>query len=409
MQCIEPRTAGGFLAHFGYVNPNNVVVSDVAENIFEPLTANGQQPTDFDPGTHDDVFQVQSDGPALTWHLTGHQVTATTASPHCQGSITILKILNPARDPGGFNLEIDGQVAGGAAAVGDGGNTGTIAVDTGRHTVGESAAGSTVLTDYDVQITCSTATTTVAEGNGPTLAVPVGKGQAVACVITNTHKFANTITPELECVVFQNGAPSSAIWGYSNPNVFPVTVPIGATNGFSPAPVDRGQPLVFEPGHLIGAFQTPFLGAASLAWTVGNRTVQANSASTRCSATLVLNKVSVPANDPGFFNLQINGQTWAIGGNGTTTGPITVGVGEGPSAKRPALEPLCRLRLDGHVQSQRRCRGVIPGTKVDGAVGQGDVVVCTFTNTRKPTAPIVPRSTTATPASAAAAAAAAGT
>ena len=49
----------------------------------------------------------------------------------------------PSDDPGRFDLKIDGEVAGGAEAVGDGDSTGTIAVATGRRTVSESAARGT--------------------------------------------------------------------------------------------------------------------------------------------------------------------------------------------------------------------------------------------------------------------------
>ncbi len=136
VECIEPGVAGGFLAHFGYINPNADPVTDPPENVFDPLSADGEQPTVFGPGRVDDSFQVHSDGEDLTWKLTGNRATASASSAHCQGSITIVKVLNPASDPGRFNLEIDGATAGGAAAVGDGGTTGTIAVDSGRHTVG---------------------------------------------------------------------------------------------------------------------------------------------------------------------------------------------------------------------------------------------------------------------------------
>ena len=40
----------------------------------------------------------------------------------------------------------------------------------------------------------------------------------------------------------------------------------------------------------------------------------------RRKPTLTVTKVLVPANDPGTFGLQIDGQTKATGGNGTTTG-----------------------------------------------------------------------------------------
>jgi uncharacterized protein DUF11/prealbumin domain-containing protein len=388
VECVEPGPAGGFLAHFGYDNPNNQSIDLPYENYFEPLSKDGLQPTTFDPGRHVDVFQVHSDGGPLTWHLSGNQATASTDSTHCQGSITIIKILNPKTDPGRFNLEIDGSTAGGASGVGDGGNTGSIAVDSGTHTVGESAANGTNLSDYDVQITCATSTTIVAEGIGHSLRVPVTPRQAVVCAITNTHKPANTITPTLECVVTQGGAPVTAVWGYSNPNSFPVRIPIGATNGFAPAPVNRGQPIVFDPGNLVGAFQTQFAGATTLAWRVGNKTVTASAGSTRCTATLELRKVTVPANDPGLFNLQVNGQLWAVGGNGTTTGPVTVGVGEG-TVSETAGPGTDLANYDSTVECSRNgaVEVSVPGTKVDGAVAQGDVVVCTFTNTRKSTAP----------------------
>ena len=86
----------------------------------------------FQPGRVSDAFQVASTGRPLTWHLTGNEVTASKDSkPSCRGSITIVKVLHPSSDPGRFDLEIDGDTAGGAEAVGDGGTTGTIAVSAG--------------------------------------------------------------------------------------------------------------------------------------------------------------------------------------------------------------------------------------------------------------------------------------
>ena len=65
-------------------------------------------------------------------------------SKRCRGgSITVVKRLVPTDDPGRFALRIDGEVAGGAAAVGDGGTTGTIAVAPGSRTVSETGARGT--------------------------------------------------------------------------------------------------------------------------------------------------------------------------------------------------------------------------------------------------------------------------
>ena len=387
LECVEAEPDDGFLAHFGYDNPNREITVPL-ENRFDPFSANGLQPTRFEPGRVEDAFQVRSGGAPLTWYLTGNQVTATASSNRCEGSITIMKILNPKNDPGRFNLEIDDATVHGAASVGHGGNTGTVAVSAGQHTVGESAAKNTNLSDYDVHNHLLHGTVVVREGSGPELSVTIRNRQAIACVITNTNKNAKPIIPDLECVVYQGGVPNRAVWGYSNPNGFPVTIPIGATNGFAPEPPDRGQPHVFQPGSLVGAFETPFAGASTLAWTVGTETVTASSSSTRCTPTLELRKVTVPADDPGFFNLQVNGQTWAVGGNGTTTGPVTVGVGEG-TVSETAGPGTDLANYDSTVACTRNGAVVVSatGTKVDGAVAQGDVVVCTFTNTRKPTAP----------------------
>src|SRR5579871_1523075 len=324
--CVQPLAGGGFLAHFGYENPNDSPVSDPADNVLDPRSANGGQPTTFEPGTVEDAFQVQSSGGDITWHLTGNTATAKATANSCQGSITVVKILNPSTDPGRFDLQIDGHTAGTGAAVGDGGTTGTIAVDAGRRTVGEVGAGRTELADYSVQIACSLGSDVVAEANASLVSLTVASGQALTCTITNTRKTAPAVEPVLDCVVYRGGAASEAVWGYANPNAFAVSIPIGPANQFAPPPADRGQPLTFEPRTVTGAFSTPFDGAPSLSWTLDGKTVEADAHSTRCTATLELRKVTVPADDPGLFNLLVNGQVYAIGRNGATTGPITVGV-----------------------------------------------------------------------------------
>src|SRR4051794_33943920 len=395
LECVEPTTGDGFLAHFGYENPNSKTVTPLA-NVFTPLSANGQQPTSFQPGRHPDVFQVESDGAELTWNLTGNELTAGRASERCQGSITVGKVLNPSGDSGRFNLEINGDTAGDAAGVGDGGTTGTIAVDAGTHAVGESAAQGTDLSDYDTRITCASDGAVVAGGTGATLSVRVKVRQAVVCTITNTRKAArNDVKPHLECVVFRGATPDVAVWGYSNPDSFPITIPVGAANGFAPAPSDGGQPEVFEPGRLVGAFQTPFSGLRTLAWTLGNTTVTASSASTRCVASLELRKATVPADDPGVFNLLVNRASVVTGGNGTTTGPLTGGVGEG-TVSETAAAGTNLADYSSRVDCTRNGTPAlsVTGTRADGAIATGDVVVCTFTTTRTaplPTPPLPPR------------------
>ena len=85
----------------------------------------------------------------------------------------------------------------------------------------------------------------------------------------------------------------------------------------------------------------------------------------------------MPASDTGSFGLQIDGQTKATGGNGTTTGAVLVGVG-------------------AHTVSEVGANGTALGnyTAVYGGdcdasghvtLAGGDAKVCTITNTRIPT------------------------
>ena len=388
LECVAPAD-GGFLAHFGYQNPNSKPVVAPAENTFAPDPPNRGQPTVFQPGRVEDAFQVFSPDATLTWKLTGDQVTATSDSKACQGSITIVKALNPSDDPGRFNLEIGGETAGGASGVGAGGTTGTIAVNTGEHTVGESAAPGTKLANYAVQIVCVSGGNVVAGAASTTVQVTVHRNENVLCTITNTLKSnLKPLVPVLDCVVFRNGAPDLAVWGYRNDNNFAVDVPVGATNGFAPPPEGRGQPTLFEPGTQTGIFQTPFGGAATLTWALAGQTANASSTSLRCTAIIELRKVVAPAGDPGVFNLLLNGQVLATGGNGTIAGPYTVGVGEGtvsetagPGTNLSDYDSKVTCTRNGTVEVS------VPGTKVDGAVANGDFVVCTFTNVRITTPP----------------------
>ena len=210
-------------------------------------------------------------------------------------------------------------------------------------------------------------------------------------MITNSAKprpGGPDVEPFLECVLFKDGSPDVAYWGYVNRGTEPVTIRAGTRgNRFSPAPADRGQPDVFESGRKTGVFDTAFeAGSDPLVWTLAGKTASASSSSTACNPTVELRKVTVPADDPGVFQLRINGAIVATGGNGTTSGALRTGIGEGTATETAA--PGTNLSdYDSRVECTRNGAVAVsvPGTKVDGAVARGDVVVCTFTNTRKGT------------------------
>jgi Domain of unknown function DUF11 len=402
LQCVE-RGVGGFLAHFGYDNPNATTIESPSENFFTPEPAGRGQPTSFAPGSHADVFQVGLGDSAITWNLTGNKVTASSEDNRCVGgSLTVTKQLLPADDSSRFALKIDGEVEGGASEVGNGGNTGTIAVSAGQHTVSESGAPGTSLDDYRVLIVCRGGDGgVVAQGSGPSLDVNVARGAAIICTVTNQAKdVAKDVLPVLQCVVFDGDKPVLADWGYSNSTGIAVVIPVGTGNHFAPTPAFRNQPLQFQAGSYAGVFQTAFgAGESALTWTLSGHSLTADASSRRCTATVEVQKVVAPASDAGVFNLQLNGQTLASGSNGTTTGPITVGVGEatvsetaGPGTSIADYDSSVVCARNGTVGTS------VEGTKVDAVVGNGDVVVCRFTNVRHGTpTPPTPTPTPPTP------------
>jgi uncharacterized repeat protein (TIGR01451 family) len=403
VECVELLSGGGFLAHYGYENPNDeaLFVDLGSENMFSPGSPNRGQPTTLDRGRVNDALQAESaQGSPLTWSLNGTSATASLDSRQCEGSITINKLVDPSGDHGRFNLEIDGEPVGDSGPVGDGGTSGTIAVGAGPHTVGESGAGGTDLALFDTEIVCHTgggAGPVVAEGAATSVAVTVARGEALVCTITNTHKERAgpdpplPLAPVLECVVLRTGGPDTAVWGYQNPNHFAVHVPVGGDNELGGLASGQNPPTTFEPGRMVGEFQTPFeADVGSLSWTLTGTTATAAGGSRRCTATLELRMVVEPADDPGIFNLLIDGEPFATGGNGTTTGAVVVGVGEATASETAGAGTLLS-NYESRIDCTRNGQPVpsVEGTRVDEADANGDVVVCTFTN-RRITAPTEP-------------------
>src|SRR5205814_2175811 len=81
-------------------------------------------------------------------------IVCTITNTRETGKLEVVKDLNPSTDPGKFNLQIDGSTDADAANVGDGGWTGEETLNTGTHTVGETAGTATSLGDYQKSISC---------------------------------------------------------------------------------------------------------------------------------------------------------------------------------------------------------------------------------------------------------------
>ena len=208
--------------HFGYNNPNDGTVDAAGRSeLLHAGAPTGSSRRRSAPGASQ-MCSRPSSGETLTWSLTGNELTGhrEARQPLPRGVDHGLQAARPADDTGSFALRINGEVKGGAAAVGDGGTTGTIAVHTGRHTVSETGAPGTSLADYTIEIVCRTGRP---ETSSPARtvrrsrsAVAPGRRRSCARSRTRPRRQATGGPAGLECVVFNDGEPDVAVWGYEN-------------------------------------------------------------------------------------------------------------------------------------------------------------------------------------------------
>jgi TolB protein len=75
------------------------------------------------------------------------------------------------------------------------------------------------------------------------------------------------VLPILECVADKGDGSFTAHFGYLNEGGAAVTIAIGRDNKFKPAPGDRGQPTLFQPGRAENVFSAVFRGRR-LVWVL---------------------------------------------------------------------------------------------------------------------------------------------
>ncbi len=91
------------------------------------------------------------------------------------------------------------------------------------------------------------------------------------------------LTPIAECIDKNLDGSYTARFGYRNTGTLPINVAVGNFNGFSPAPIDRGQPKTFNPGQFNSVFSAVFPAGSSLSWLLGNAVVQVSQNFKPCS------------------------------------------------------------------------------------------------------------------------------
>jgi hypothetical protein len=329
------------------------------------------------------------------------KVACTVTNTRKVGTLTVKKLVyaQPG-DTGKFNLLIDGQVR--ASDVTSGGKV-TTTINTGTHTVGESAGTGTNLADYSQSTVCRDAGGNTVSSNP----VTVAEGADITCTITNSRDaqiraIKRVVTPGLgETPGADPGKFDLKIATSGGTDVAQTTnIGDGGTTGWQS--VNSGNFKVIETAGTntnLSDYTTSIncdnatnssASATSLNLiSVGaGRNVTCTVTNTRKTGTLTVRKNVLPATgDPGRFNLKIGSQTYAtdVGNNGTTgsktlnTGTYTVSevAGTGTDLKDYTSSITCRNGANTVVA------GPADATSLDVAITSGSNITCTVTNTHK--------------------------
>jgi hypothetical protein len=121
-------------------------------------------------------------GPSLQVTVAATDFLDCTIHNVRNGRITVKKRLVPSTDPGRFDLKVGEAVV--KAAAGDGG-AGSLYVAPGMHTIAETAAPGTSLSNYDSSIACTLNGGPGPSGAGTSIQASVGSYDQLTCTITN--------------------------------------------------------------------------------------------------------------------------------------------------------------------------------------------------------------------------------
>ena len=333
--------------------------------------------------------------------LNNADVICTWTNTRKGGTLTVVKSLSPANDPGLFNLQVDGTTAGTGANVGNGGTTGPQSVTPGTHTVGETAGTSTALGNYTSSISCSNGAS--GSNSGP-LNVSINSNDNVTCTITNTRNTAKlelrkTLSPSNDPGKFDLFAKQSNVTKLSALNVGD-----GGTSGAGGTTLNTGSYDLSEAAHT-GTNLGDYTSTLACKNRSDNSTVTVTSGSvallntadvictwtnTRNNGTLTVVKSLSPSGDPGLFNLQVDGSTAGTGanvGDGGTTGPQSVTPGTHTVGETAGTS----TSLGNYTSSISCSNGASSSDSgpLNVSINSNDNVTCTITNKRKPQVKVI--------------------
>lgn len=275
------------------------------------------------------------------------------------------------------------------------GTTGAQPATVGSHTFGETAGTATNLADYATTRSCSdssgTLTTTAVAGGW---SVSVAANRNVTCLITNTRKtgtlqVVKALVPTTDAGMFDLSVDGTTqATDVRNGQGTPVlTLPTGS-HGFAEAAGTATSLADYTAS--VGcqdANGSVTATPANVGWTVNlgdGQAVVCTITNTRKTGTIQVIKATSPSNDPGRFDLLVDGTTHktdASNGQGTPVLTVLTGThgfaeaaGTGTDLTQYTSSVAC---VDGRTPA--------PVTAVSGGwtvpVGYGSALVCTITNT----------------------------
>lgn len=362
-----------------------------------------------DEGGQGDVVASSSNaGPLNVSVGAGDAIVCVITNIRMTGSIEVIKDLVPSDDPGLFDLLINGSSEFDDASDGD--TTGAVTVDTGTNTVGEAAGTGTSLDDYTSSIECRDEggqgdVVASASGVGP-LDVEVGEDDEIVCTITNTRKRVPEGTIELKKDTEPDGAGLFNLFikddeggtvdsesdvgdGTTGANtVSPGTYEVSETAGTGTDLDDFSTTISCIDTANNDAAVTATL-ANGHAWDVAvgdEQAIVCTITNTRKTGELEVVKDLSPDDDPGLFDLQIDGSTaFADASDGDTTGAVTVDtgthtVGEIAGTATNLGDYASDISCVDEGGQGTEVASMIGTGPLDVEVGDGDHIVCTITN-----------------------------
>src|SRR3954449_10731785 len=317
-------------------------------------------------------------------------VVCTITNTRKSGTIEVVKDF--VGTAGLVNLQVDGTTK--KTDAGDGDTTGAVGVDTGNHSVGETAGTGTSLTDYNSSIICKDAgNNLVAGGNGATLgSIPVGSGDAIVCTITNTRKTgtlkvvkdfvgtAGKVNLQIDTVTKASDVGDGGNTGAVTVDTGNHSVGETAGTGTNLSDYTSSIECVDASDNVVATGSGTSLGSVPVG---EGDAIVCTITNTRNSGTLKVVKSFVGT--AGKVNLQIDTVTKVTDvGDGGTTGNVTVDTGNHSVGETAGTG----TSLGDYTSSIVCKKGTYTvasgaGTSLTGVpVGAGDTVVCTITNTR---------------------------